>query len=164
MMLLAIDPSSTCVGYALFGEDGKLIEFGRLLPHKGDDAMQRIADLLADLERLWREHRPRTVVIEVTSGKIAGRLGRVQGLGVYGMAVGACWQLLRSLAGARNVRTVTENEWTSGVPKRQRLGLLEARRITYWLANDPGGDAGDAICLGEWFQGQMKLSELEEKT
>jgi hypothetical protein len=156
-MLLAIDPSSTCVGYALFGGRASLYEFGRLLPRQGDRPMERIASLVADLEELWLEQRPRQVVIEVTSGKIAGRLGRAQGLGVYGMAVGACWQLLRSLAGAQNVRAVTENEWTRSVSKTRRLLTLELRIAGYSRADDPGGDAGDAICLGEWFQAQKRV-------
>jgi hypothetical protein len=162
-VILSIDPSSTCVGYAMFDESGTLLGSGRLMPDKKNDvAMDRIAGLVSELSALWHEHRPRHCVIEVTSGKVARRLGGCgAGLATYGMAVGACWQMLRSLVGPQNVTAVYENEWTRGVPKSQRLQLLRIIFPGYDPATDPGGDAGDAIMLGEWWFEQKVMRELK---
>jgi len=153
--LLTLDPSSTCTGYALFTSGAELIDAGRLKPAKTLSAVDRIDQIVSDVQHLIAEEMPTCIVIEITTGKSAGRLTRkVQGLGVYGMAVGAIRQACRDAMGKENVTSIEENVWTNSIPKRKRLQLLRIALPEYRAGKDPGGDAGDAIDLGLWWLGQ----------
>jgi len=154
-VVLAVDPSSTCTGYAVF-DGATLREAGRLRPRSEEGAMVRIATLCADLAELLAAVGPAVVVIETTSGKVAGRLRRqgVSGLAVYGMAVGALWReavFWAQVKPERSVALVAENVWTAGVPKGRRLALAARLYPQYQGERDKGGDAGDAIMLGRWW-------------
>jgi hypothetical protein len=95
-------------------------------------------------------------VIEDTSGKVGARhgAGGGAGLSIYGKAVGYVWGSLRgseALATA-DVLMVPENEWTRGKPKAKRIaGVMMLHRGLYDATMDPGGDAADAVGLGDWW-------------
>lgn len=138
-----------------------MLDAGVLRVGRDDDPIVRIKQLCADVRELVKDTQPSVIVIEVTSGKAAGRLNnrKVQGLGVYGMAVGAIWReavwIGRMRIGGPRLRValVYENEWTQGEPKakrHQRITMLlpeHAERLT----RDTGGDVTDAIGLGLWW-------------
>jgi hypothetical protein len=157
--LLALDPSSTAVGYAVLTgpEPRVLLEAGVCRPRRVRDAVNRRLESLAlEVERLLEEHAPHVVVIEDTSGKVGRKRhgGGGAGLAVYGKAVGylLCFLEERSrLPGRLEVVPVEENTWTRGVPKRARLAAVAATYSAYRPDKDPGGDAGDAIALAEWW-------------
>lgn len=152
MRLIAIDPSSRCTGYATFADGPEVVDAGRLKPAGDLSPLDRIDQIVSDVESLIDEEAPTRIVIEITAGKSARRLGgRVQGLGVYGMAVGAIRQACRAAIGPENVFSVPENVWTAGVPKGKRLRRLRVRFPRYKPEQDPGGDVGDAIGLGLWW-------------
>lgn len=156
-VLLALDPSSTLTGYAIFRR-GALAECGLLRPDRtADAANDRIAAMARDLFDVVRLERPDAIVVEDTSGKVARRLGKVgAGLAVYGKAVGYLLATARwSASGLPNpceVATVLENDWTAGTPK-----VVRQRRVArmhpglYDASADAGGDAADAVGLGEWW-------------
>lgn len=152
MILLAIDPSSTCCGYAVF-IDTTLIECGKVTPRRTKDAVNdRIDHIVAELVALVREHGPEVIVIEDTSGKVSGRHGGGgAGLAIYGKAVG---EIRRAMlhTGVR-VECVLENEWTRGMGKKgQRMLWCRAAYPTQYDAEqDKGGDVADAIKLGRWW-------------
>jgi Holliday junction resolvasome RuvABC endonuclease subunit len=140
MKILALDPSSSCVGYAvLTGLDpADLVDGGRITPSKAKGVTAHLPDWLQDHLRsraaglgtltgilslcsevrgLIDEHQPDRVVIEIPSGK-AGTASKKQGsggaLGSLGLAAGA---VLMAAAdhhpdGQAAVVPVSERHWT----------------------------------------------------
>ncbi len=156
MRIIALDPSSTCTGYAVMESAETLVSAGLLRPRSSDEAIERITSMACDLRELITECRPRKVVIEVTSGKVAGRhrqRSQGAGLGVYGTAVGAMYAVSLIEMGWLRSRVVPihENTWTHGVPKAQRQRHCAAAFPAYSMADDPGADVADAIGLGCWY-------------
>ena len=161
MKLLAIDPSSRVTGYAVMRAADCLVEAGVLKQDAKLPVLARIDEMVAAVEALIDEHVVTHVVIEVTSGKTAGRLRKnVQGLAVYGMAIGEIRRTVITMIGAQNVTAIPENEWTKGVPKRERMRLVAMAFSQYKPADDPGGDIADAIWLAMYWFGQRRRAEL----
>lgn len=158
MRLLAIDPSSTCVGWALF--DGpSLLDAGRLVPESPHaSALQRIRRFVDEVGDLVERHQPPKVLIEIPSGH-AGRAssgGATGQLAIYGMAVGAIWIDLvhgapASVRGGCQVLTCTEAAWTRGRPKRRRAEILRMEHPGLDWDADRGLDMADAIGMGAWY-------------
>ncbi len=162
-MILSLDPSSTCIGYARFGgfDGGTMLNAGRMVTPQKPSAYVRMVKLADDIVDLIREYNgPRMIVIvEVPSGRVNhGRhKGSGAGLSIYGVAVG---YLLGRLANLDvDVRMILENEWTRGIPKDKRRESVAARHGSYRAIQDkdPGGDISDAIALGEWWIMEQKL-------
>lgn len=152
-ILLSLDPSSTCTGYAVFDWRAmRLIEAGRLRPIQSKSSEARIDQMLNDLDVLFAECKPSVVVIEVPTGRQYSRKGRQSSLAVWGFAAGAVWASVRGWAKVSDctICQVSNVEWTRGRSKESRI-----RRASmygeYDSAKDGGGDAADAICLAEWW-------------
>ena len=63
-MILSLDASTTCIGWAVFEEDN-LIEYGRIEPtEKGLDWRDRVHNLLPQLEELILNYKPTTIYQE----------------------------------------------------------------------------------------------------
>jgi Holliday junction resolvasome RuvABC endonuclease subunit len=154
--LLALDPSSTRTGYAVFA--GELVDAGLLTPRPRKlDFVPRIHQMAADVRGLIEQYLPEKIVIEITSGHVGHRhKGHGAGLSVYGMAVGYLLAVVE--ASGRSVSAIEENVWTRGVPKTKRTAMIAAMyRRQYNPANDPGGDVADAIGLGRFFLAERKV-------
>jgi Holliday junction resolvasome RuvABC endonuclease subunit len=160
-LLLTVDPSSTCTGYAVMGNAANIVDAGLL--RAGSDkapAVERIYCMRGELRNLIRQYQPACVLIEVTSGHTAGRIHRrTAGLAVYGMAVGAL--LDTAWAEARCVEYVEENAWTAGVPKEKRQARIAAIFPEYAQAKqrDVGADVADAIGLALWWYERKHAKE-----
>lgn len=173
MKILSIDPSSTCTGYAVFehGPDAptpRLIEHGRLTAKSSLSALGRIDAIVEDVLDICIERRPKHVVIEIPSGKVAGRVrGRSGGTGlsVYGMAVGAIRQAMRQLDGTGGsfVHDALESTWIGTANRSKATRQLAARSMypDYNPDTDTGGDAADAIMLGVWWCERDYVSRTE---
>lgn len=150
--LLALDPSSSCTGYAFFvGSDTNLVEHGTLKPEKADDpANVRIWQMLMELHDMVIELKPDVILVEDTSGKVSARhKGSGAGLAVYGKAVGGVlFTLMRT---GRNVIPILENTWTRDMSKDARQAAVAAQFKAYVPADDRGQDKSDAIFLGQWW-------------
>ncbi len=165
-MILALDPSSTCIGYAIFAcranFESLLGDAGLITTPQKPSAYVRMVKLADDVFDLIREFNgpPMTIVVEVPSGHVNhGRhKGSGAGLSVYGMAVGYLLGRLASLD--VDVRIILENDWTRGIPKGERQASVAARYASYDPAKDPGGDVSDAIGLGEWWITEERLKTL----
>lgn len=148
MYILALDPSSTALGWAVLDSPIEF-EFGQVRMSRRKTPLGRVMECGGAVMSILEERggAAAIVVIEITTGKTARRLGKnVQGLAIYGMAVGAALWATRGC----HAYGVTENEWTGGRPKRERLQLLRLVSTDYGLCDDPGGNAGDALGLGLW--------------
>jgi hypothetical protein len=169
--LLALDPSSTRTGYAVFEmfhdapSGAALIDAGYLQPPKREaPAIERIAEMVVDLRELMHELMPRNIVIEIPSGHVGNRhLGRGAGLSIYGLAVGALWSAARAPIGGQGRRievlTLEENAWTRGVQKnkRQMAVAMEFPQYREVISKDGGADVADAIGLGRFAIERMKI-------
>ena len=170
-MILALDPSSVRVGYAVMPSGDIIFEAGWLSPeHPKATAVSRSISMMCDLRELLQggttsvggcAYNPDTktwdtppidrVVIEVPDNKIHGRLGRASGLPMYGVAVGL--MLAECLRWNVPVHAITPAQWTGRVPKVRRQIVLASQFSDYACAmqDDGGSDMADAICLGQWF-------------
>lgn len=163
-MLLALDPSSTRTGYAVFDSAGKIAEAGYLNPRFATDkAWDRIASMIEDLAELLRATAPRRIVIEVPSGKVGGgqRRGAGASLCIYGFAVGAIWATCRSATCNPTTDEVDERSWTLRVPKEIRRSRVAAEFPEYRkvMSKDGGGDVADAIGIGLWWIEQRRIRD-----
>lgn len=158
MRLLALDPSSTRVGWALFDGPG-LRCAGLLSPDRGDDsALLRIRRLVERVADLVSTHQPAKVLLEIPSGHAGrgSRAGATGQLAIYGMAVGAIWIDLvhgapAEVLGGCEVLTCTEAAWTRGRPKQRRAELLRLEHPALDWDADRGLDMADAIGMGAWY-------------
>ena len=155
-MLIALDPSSTCLGLAA-SVAGEFISAGRIKPRASDPAQTRIDAIIERLlERLakFRSDYPAEriiVVIEISSGKVnqARHGGGGVGLATYGDAVGSIRTAVR-LKGYSTAE-IPENLWTGGHSKDKRKRVAKTHCPSYDATKDAGGDIADAICLALWY-------------
>lgn len=154
--LLALDPSSTAVGWAIF-DAGELRHVG-VFRAGSDDLDRRLASLSASVIALLSGSCPDRIVMEVVSGmhRRANRSNaHRQSTATCGFAQGAIWGAI--FAWKCSVTRVKENEWTKGKPKVQRAELVKLTQPVYlgWAASegDKGLDGADAVGLGLWYLG-----------
>ena len=133
------------------------------------EPIDRIDDMVADVREMLGMFRPVLIVVEITSGKVAGRLQfdkdgqrkkNVQGQGVYGMAVGAVQQACMDWAKVHigvEVLRVKENVWTQKKSKQQRADGIHLLYPTIDWTPDTGNDMADATGLALWGIGERKL-------
>ena len=159
--VLSIDPSSTCMGYAVMTEAKALVDCGLLKPLRTrDPANARIETMVGEAVRLAQEMKPTRILIEDTSGKVGRRhRGNGAGLAVHGKSIG--WLVGRLFPLGIPITLVPENDWTNGVQKARRQQIVAvAFRPQYQAAQDKGGDAADAIGLARWWFVQHFIASL----
>lgn len=61
-ILIALDESTTCTGYAVF-DDGELIEHG-IFSFKSKDVLERVSLIMEEIEELIKTYKPDNIVIE----------------------------------------------------------------------------------------------------
>lgn len=151
-MLLAIDPSSTCTGFAVLTGPEVLVEAGRLTPGRQTaPAIIRIATMREELIHLIIEKTPNQIIIEIPSAHVSGRIRmpkQGKGMGVYGMAAGVLWATAVSLC---QTATVDERTWTGCRKKEVRAREIAAIFPAYRKIKDPGLNIADAIGIGRWW-------------
>lgn len=157
MQILALDPSSTCIGYAVIGFNQERVRAcGRLLPDKKSaPAIERIRSLVAELSAVHREYQPDAVVVEMPTGKQYARGGqRTSGLPVWACAAGAVYGWLLGEQMFRQVFYVGSG-WMRAGDKAKHQAMLTAAYPQYDPKKDTGADAADAAALGwHWIRSQ----------
>jgi hypothetical protein len=156
--VLGLDPSSTVIGYGALTLDLRLVDAGSIRPTcASDGSFERIVSMSVDLETLFGQIEPSVILVEWTKGKVGQRhKGLGAGLAVYGCGVGAAgmaaWRWSRDHPGCQ-VHAILENDWTGGVPKRDRQLAIAGAYPEYaaWLAQDVGGDISDGIGIADWW-------------
>lgn len=170
-VLLSLDTSSTATGYAVFHGRG-LVCCGVIRPKATLPALDRVGLIVADVEALTDAAAPDEIVMEISSGKVHGRIAKASGLAVLGHAQGAIWEAVRRRM--IPLTTVAENEWTKSKKKADRAAHFAGMYLTYadfakiqWHATkgctskaDPGFDAADAVGIGDWFNGKKRDREM----
>ena len=157
MKLLAIDPSSKAVGYAIFDRSA-VIKYGVLKSPK-KDYWDRIVVTAEQMLHVASITAADVIVVEVSSLGVAQKLaGRGRGLAHYGEAVGAICGWL--VAWGYRINRVPSSVWTRSyrcpgntrkqASKKERQQLMEIEH-KYKPKGDSGADAADAIALGAWW-------------
>jgi len=146
---LALDPSSTAIGWAVFAGD-VLWRCGVWRP-KGTSPLEARCDQIADaVIQMVGEVQPDRVLIEVSS-RMAYNPRRAKSLPALLYAQGGTVQAVRSTG--TPVTTINEQEWTGRKPKHVRAKLIALTEPVYhaFAHRDKGLDAADAVGLGRWW-------------
>lgn len=163
--ILSLDPSSAVVGYAVMTPGRELIQAGAITPaRKSAGSFERIASMENDVLSVLVKEQPHTILIEWTKGKVGKRHhGLGAGLAVYGCGVGWIGCLCQQWVNRKNVRCqlipILENEWTRGVPKKDRQLAVAQIYPQYDPADDPGADVADAIGMADWWLRELLIYE-----
>lgn len=171
-LIFAIDPGSLKTGWAVLNSHEQLLAGGLILPDKIHiDSEFRIASMCRELWRLLDEWQPKILVIEYGSGKINPRRhhGKGSGLQVHGISIGSLWREAigwkRSMPVEQQLEVkivlVKENDWTRGVPKRERAVAIAGMFSEYNTADDPSLDLADAIGLAVFYQREQTVRLAE---
>jgi len=153
--LIALDPSSTATGYALF-EGTRIHEAGLLKPKKNYAAIDRIQEMAYDLQQLVEEFQPGAAVLEIPSKHVGKRHnGKGAGLAIYGVAVGYLLAVTTSLVD--HVLPVDAQEWTASGKKSDRVAVVKSLYPQYDPDGDPGSDVADAVSLGLWYLNRERM-------
>jgi len=173
IQVMAIDPSSTACGFAMFKRDGALSCFGVVKGSKSTQAIWRAVSMAETLALIESTASPETVVIELPDYHVARRLQQKRsaaGLAIYGLAVGIVFQTLllgrtREYGKEHGIIPVTP-DWTHGDSKIRRTNRVAAEFSRYRefaeKGLDRGQDAADAIGLGLWWRGEQQRARILE--
>lgn len=178
--VLALDPSSSCTGWAVGFVDGKsfkILDAGRIVPPAKMNPIQR-ADFTADrivdvrlgrysktIKRIFPPipHCCEVAVVEVPSsrGSFHGTAG--SGLAVYGFAAGVVWKSVEPAAVLRRI-AVTPETWTGSRTKENRKRIALKWFPDLEKLSDPGMDVSDAVSLAVWAYetGILNRAEAQE--
>ncbi len=160
-MTLALDVSSSCTGWAVFGSRG-LHAFGAIKPSASLDSIKRIDNTVNQVLSIVQSFEPSMIVMEWTRGRLHHRAtaGREPtGLAVMGQAQGAVRQAVRGLR--YRVETFDES-WTNRRRKETRAAETRTQFPDYASVaeHDPGMDVADAIALGDWYLRNERTKQL----
>lgn len=162
-MIIAIDPSTTAIGFASFHDDGRSDSASVIRP---DDprslAVERVHQMARDLIDMIDEaeaiSRVRIAIIEAPPRY----QGHKRNPGVQHAAYGVVYHLCRA-AKIQTIESVDPSTWTRNKPKEARQWV--ARRVLGLSANDDkGGDALDAYQLGKWYIARNPSRLIREAT
>ncbi len=165
---LSLDPSSTVVGWATMASATRLTSAGMITPpSRSSPSYERICSMRRDLRELLDQTQPSTILLEWTKGKVGKRhQGLGAGLAVYGCGVGAiateCEHWVEGRPAGTIVLPILENDWTRGVPKKDRQLAVAAMFDVYKVSADPGGDMADAIGMAVWWLKERSLFSVKD--
>ena len=158
-MILAIDPSSSCTGYAVLTTTGDVIVHGRVKAKNGEGNHRRVSRMIDVLVKLAADHKVTEAVIEEPT--VQNRLKKATGERrapftsiPYVVAYG---RILQAMSDVAEVYPVTARDWTRGKPKAARAAYVKDVVPTYTGKGDSGMDEADAIGLGLWWCQQRRL-------
>jgi hypothetical protein len=165
LTVLALDPSSSCCGFALARVEidrpgnPRYTEAGRFLPRRvKDDAFERIdaiceslnSDLTAWMAQ-WDQLLCPTVALIEAPKKPQARQGSrsVGSMWTYGIAVGSIIRTVR--ARGITVLLVDPADWAKRTSKAHRPALAQSLFPEYDPDRDAGADTADAIVMLRWW-------------
>ena len=167
-MILSLDPSSECTGYAMLGADRGIIESGTIRPDARDKTpAARVLTIGREVGALVKRLSPGVVVVETPfatprGGPKARRSAMT--LPTYGMAVGAAlaavdgWRLTHDPAPV--LVTVPADAWSRGLAgtrdDEHKVKRVQAVVYLYGIAPEAlgpktlAGNVADAILMARW--------------
>ena len=156
--VMALDPSSSVIGYCCMSYAKNIIEAGRICSRNGDDwdIVRRVDTMLGDLRKTLVECCPDEVVIEIPAPQSPPMQHGNRGQANYGVAVGLVIGEVRRWAMAGPppevpVHFVRVDTWTRGMKKEKRAKWIALQFPKYRMVKDTGLDIADAIGLCQWW-------------
>lgn len=157
-LIVSIDESTTCSGFAIMDKDGKLIDYGKLDFKKEKDAMNRLSEMMYAITDIIDNYKPECVIIEdilitmnANTAKILLALQTMIELTCYRKNIPCVkyrttkWRKILGLSNSPKLKREDK--------KKEALNFVN-NKLKLELTND---DTSDAICLGLAF-----LKENEE--
>lgn len=159
-MILAIDPSSSAIGFAGMTSARHLDHVGVITPDKSKaPVLDRLPGMLDELLAVVVELAPKVIVIEMPQ-KHAKKHGGHSGasLAFYGWACGAVWQMCRTLTYRMDLRVVAvgSGTWSKTSKEMRALGVRSEFKQLAKL-KDSGMDASDAVALAQWWHERNRI-------
>jgi Holliday junction resolvasome RuvABC endonuclease subunit len=161
LRVLAIDPSSTATGWALFEctEDYRapgLLDYGAIKPKRNQDNHKRIEAMALGVDILCEQHRPHLAFIE-TMGKAPyirkGPNGQVVQTVANQATLRQAWAVIFAALVANltfeNVYGVSPQRWKGSKSKDYTLDIVNTLYGLELQSKD--NDQADAIYIGQWF-------------
>lgn len=163
--ILALDPSSTSTGYAVF--DGRALSRCGTLQSEFEAPLLRCLDMADGVEGLFGSatdhvacaHGAAHVIIEIPG--VFARIGRGAALATYGMAVGCVLDRVQAAGyvAGQTLHGYTPGQWMKGMQtkeKRYRFARslwphVAWPAVTGRKTLNYNNDAGDAALLGWWW-------------
>lgn len=158
-MILAIDPSSSCTGFAVLAHTGRVSVHGRIKAKNGEGTHRRVSRMIEDLRWYADQQTCSECVIESPSVQSRQRKANGESRAPFTSIkyVVAYGRILQAMSERMEVHEVTAREWTRGRPKAIRAETIKAIVPTYTGKGDSGMDEADAIGLGLWWCDQRRL-------
>lgn len=147
-LIIAIDPSSSSIGVALFNDDGSSVKSDWIEPDN---------DRALDVERIFQMSRYLLEIIDEAEGISRVRIAviekppRHQGPRTNPGAQHAAFGVVYCLCRSAKIQTIepVECSWVKGKEKDARQWALR-QKLGLYGNEDKGGDAIDAYQLGKW--------------
>lgn len=155
-MILAVDPSATCTGYAIMQSaelPGGVVEAGLIKPDRSaDQYIDRTKSMVRQLLELCEqfEQSLRVIVVETPAAQAPKGQKHRQGQAKYGFAVGYIAAMLHVANPDIEQSYAAADDWTHGVPKAKRAAAV-GQFFPALATDDKGHDCADAIALGHWW-------------
>lgn len=151
MRVLAIDPSTKALGWAVFS--GGFENSGWIRVRGGKDWTARCDRMIDEVAALAREHRVCMVVIEcpdyIRHGGVVADVMKLQGF---------VFALRERLRHDYQVELLPVHRWKGQVPKT--VTIQRIRRRYGWMGNDH--NEADAIGIGDWWWRKRKQGSRRE--
>ncbi|MFA5430655.1 MAG: hypothetical protein WC329_05815 [Candidatus Omnitrophota bacterium] len=158
MSILAIDPSSTAIGWAVL-DDRTISESGIEKP-KGDTREEKIISICKIADRLFTKYRTDYAAIEIPAVHTHGRIAKAQGQAIYGMAVGIIIGCAYGIGWPEYTLLFLDPSWKNRQPKEAFAVKAKVYKPNYDRMKDKGFDEADAICLAHYAAQTLKVKGL----
>jgi len=161
MNILAIDPSSTAIGYAYYERDR--ISLSGVVKPKGE-GKEKLFSVSQISREIIEDFFPvaTSIAIEIPSVHTHGRIAKAQGQAIYGVAVGIV--IARAMICFSHKEIYLFNpDWKNRQPKAYFARAAKIYKPSYDASQDKGFDEADAICLAVHAERTIKINELKGK-
>lgn len=158
-MILAIDSALRKSGYACGEKPSAIIECGILwADDKREFAEDRAMSMVEDMDALIRQYRVDRIIMEMPAPQAPmmhyrnKRTGQQEqfmprGQADFGVACGTIKNELRHRWPAIPITRARSDEWSMQTKKAAHIAAAKLLYRGYEPAQDPDGDAADAVCL-----------------
>jgi len=162
MIVVSLDPSSTCVGWGALRCDDEyrgteLVSYGKYRPMK-ENPEERIGQIGTWLEAFIPQFHTSRIVIEKAGVPYAGRRINPEHFNHDGQAGGQVYQTCRGMLGIEKVFGVYPQTWKKSVKKERHVHNCNLIYGTKFTLKD--NDITDAIMLGTWFIDRMRANPI----
>jgi hypothetical protein len=165
MSILAIDPSSTAIGWAVL-KDGKITASGVERP-EGKNRRDKLLDIyLRCLDVIANGLDCDYAAIEIPAVHTHGRIAKAQGQAIYGVAVGmviACAFHQHDNSFLKGIEFF-EPSWKNRQPKEVFAVKAKIYKPTYDRTKDKGADEADAICLAIHAERTLAINDYRNRS